>query len=157
GRGQRRACGLRGRRRLRPHGSEDRALYAEPRPHRADVLQPRGRWDRQGTSGARGGRAWRNHGRSDGRSRNSVSPAEYLAGSGGLVAARAVRQASLPAEDARSAGSAAKSEDQAGGGGGTDCGEQSAISSQHSGKKLVGRRSFVVGRKSRFRTPPPFP
>ena len=122
----RRGCGGRRPRRLRgrdgggAHGPEDRALHPEPRPDRADVVQPRGRRHRQRTPGARGGRPGRHHGRGDGRGRHPVPPAEHLARAGGVVSARAVRQAAVPAEDARGAGIGAQPPHQAGRGGGAD-------------------------------------
>jgi len=45
---------------------------------------------------------------------------EYFSRTGGVVAARAVRQAGVSPQDARSAGIPAESQDQAGGGGGAD-------------------------------------
>src|SRR6266478_5988491 len=110
----RRSRRMRGCDGLRPHGAEDRALYLERRSDCADVVQPRRRRDRQGTLGARSGRSRRYHGRDHRRRRNPVPPVEYVARPRRVVAAGAMRQASLPPEDAGSARVAAESHRQAG-------------------------------------------
>ena len=125
GGGRRRPCRLRGRHGRRAHGPEDRPLHAQCRPHRADVLQPRSRRHRQGTPGPRSRCPRRNHGRDHRRGRHPVSPAEYLARPGRLVATRPVRQTGLSPEDARGSGITAQSQNQASGSRGADRGKRS--------------------------------
>ena len=133
---RRRPCRMRGRHGRRAHGPEDRALHAERGPDRADVVQPRGGRHRQGPSRPRSRRTRRHHGRDHRCSRHPVPPAEYLARTRRVVAARTMRQAGLPPEDARSPRVATESDDQASRSGGLDRGEQpSALSPQPSARE----------------------
>ena len=127
---RRRPCRMRGRDGCRAHGPEDRPLHPQRRPDRADVVQPRRGRHRQGTPGARSRRSRRNHGRNHRRGRHPVPPAEYFARPRRMVAARPMRQAGLSPEDARGAGVAAESQNQAGGSRGSDRGRLSAVSYQ---------------------------
>ena len=76
---------------------------------RADVLQSRDRRDREGASGAGDRCARRRDGRGHRCGRNPVPAAEYQPWSGGVVAARAVRQEAVPHPDERGSGARAES------------------------------------------------
>ena len=101
---RRRPCRMRGRGGCGTHGPAHRALYAEPRPDRADVLQPRHRRSRQGPPRARSRRVGRHYGRRRRRLRYPVPAAQHLPWSRRVVAPRAVRQGALSRKNAGEAG-----------------------------------------------------
>ena len=141
GGGRRRACRVRGGDGVGAHGPAHGAVHPEPRPDRADELQPGHRRHRQGTPRARGGRAGRHYGRGRRRMRHSVSPAQHIARPGRLVAARAVRQGPLPGEDARGTGGSAESLHQAGRGGRVAASQRVSESASQRGSRLPLRQA----------------
>src|ERR1035437_5220852 len=128
GRGGGGACGMRGGHGGGADGAQSRAHHHEPGPDCADELQSgRGRRGKRPPS-ARGGRAGRRDGRGGRRGGDSVPAAECVARSGGVESTRAVRQAALPGEDARSAGRSGGDAHPAGGSGWADCGGEGSDS-----------------------------
>ncbi len=111
---RRRSRRVRSRARLRAHGSAHRHGHHEPRPDRADVVQPRHRRHRQGPPGARDRRPRRRHGRGRRRRRHPVPPAQHQPRPGRLVAARADGQEDVPRPHARGSGAGAQPAHQAG-------------------------------------------
>ena len=116
------SCRLRGGDGGGAHGAEDRPLHHEPRPYRADVVQPGGGRDRQGTLGARSRRVGRRDGRGDRCGRHPVSAAQHQPRAGRLVAARPGGQEAISHQDAPGARSRAQPAHQAGGSSGPGAG-----------------------------------
>ena len=99
---------------MRSDGASDRDDHDESGFDRADVVQSGGGRDCQGASGARDRCAGRRDGRSHRCRGDSIPVIEYEPRSGGMVAARAVRQEAIPGSYEGGAGTGAELADSAG-------------------------------------------